>query len=325
MQRREFIGLVGGAAAWPVVARAQQPGRMRRVGVLLASNERDPEMQARLSGFKEALRALGWTVGGNLQLDVRWFGGSSERAVEYAREIAALVPDVIVANGTVGLEAVLKVTRSVPTVFVAVGNPVGSGYVASMSHPGANVTGFSAFEPEITGRWIQLLKEIAPGTRSVGVLSYPGYEFLWPGAEAAASALAVTVTQATSRNAAEIEQSIAAIADREGGALIALPAPVFASNRELIARLAASHKLPAVYPYRYYAAAGGLMSYGMDVVDIFKRASGYVDRFLKGESPSDLPIQAPTKFELVINLKIAKALGLDVPATLLARADEVLE
>ena len=173
MQRRKFIGLIGGAAAWPAVARAQQPGRMRRVGLLLASDERDREMQARLSGFQEALRALGWTIGGNVQLDLRWFGGSSERAVGYAREIAALAPDVIVANATVGLEAVLKVTRSVPTVFVAVGNPVGSGYVASMSHPGANVTGFSAFEPEITGRWIQLLREIAPGTRSVGVLSYP--------------------------------------------------------------------------------------------------------------------------------------------------------
>ena len=325
MQRREFIGLIGGAAAWPVTARAQQPGAMRRIGVLLASDERDPEMRARLTAFQEALRALGWTTGDNVQMDLRWFGGSSERAVDYAREIAALAPDVIVANATVGLEAVLKTTRSVPTVFVSVGNPVGSGYVASMSHPGANVTGFSAFEPEITGRWIQLLKEIAPGTSHVGVLSYPGYEFLWQGAEAAASALAVTVTQATSHNAAEIERAIAAIAARTGGALIVLPAPVFASNRELIARLAASHKLPAVYPFRYYAAAGGLISYGMDVVDIFKRASGYVDRLLKGASPSDLPVQAPTKFELVINMKAAKALGLDVPAMLLARADAVIE
>jgi putative ABC transport system substrate-binding protein len=217
MQRRRLIGLIGGAVVWPVMARAQSK-RTRRVGVLLASNERDPEMQARLSAFQAALRALGWTIGDNVEMDVRWFGGSSERAEEYAREIAALAPDIIVANATVGIQAVLKTTRNVPTVFVTVGNPVDSGFVASMSRPGANVTGFSAFEPEITGRWIQLLKEVAPRTRHIGVLSYPGYEFLWEKAEAAAAALSVTVTRTVANNAAEIEQVMAAIAGRPDGA-----------------------------------------------------------------------------------------------------------
>jgi putative ABC transport system substrate-binding protein len=206
-----------------------------------------------------------------------------------------------------------------------VGNPVGSGYVASMSRPGANVTGFSAFEPEITGKWMQVLQETAPATRHVTFLTYPGYEFLWHGAEAAAAALGLAVSQATAHNPAEIERAISSTASRPGGALIVMPAPVFATNRELIARLAASHKLPALYPFRYYAVIGGLISYGMDAVDIFRRASLYVDRILKGENPGDLPIQAPTKFELVINLKTAKALGLTVPVTLLARADEVIE
>ena len=322
MQRRKFIGLLCGAMTWPIPARSQT---LRRVGVLLASDERDPEMQSRLSAFQGAMQALGWTVGGNVQMDVRWFGGSSERAEVHAREIVALGPDVMVANATVGIQAVLKATRSVPTVFVAVGNPVGTGIVASMSRPGANVTGFSAFEPEITGRWIQTIKEIAPGTRHIGVLSYPGYEFLWEQAEAAAAALSVAITTTTAHNAAEIEQVIATTAGRPGGALIVVPAPVFAANRELVARLALSRKLPAVYPFRYYVTAGGLMSYGFDAVDLFKRASGYVDRILKGESPGDLPVQAPTKFELVINLRTARALGIDVPSTMLAQADEVVE
>jgi putative tryptophan/tyrosine transport system substrate-binding protein len=325
MRRREFIMLLSGATAWPIVARAQQPEQPRRIGVLLASGAGDPEMQARLAALQQDLRTLGWTDGDNLRIDLRWFGGSSERAEQQAKEIAALAPDVIVANATVGIEAVLKTTRSIPTVFVMVGNPVGSGYVASMSRPGANVTGFSAFEPEITGKWMQVLQEIAPATKHVTFLIYPGYEFLWHGAEAAAGALGLSVSQATAHNAAEIERAIASAASRPDAALIVMPTPVFATNRELIARLTASHQLPALYPFRYYAAAGGLISYGMDAVDIFRRASQYVDRILKGENPGDLPIQAPTKFELVINLKTAKALGLTVPVTLLARADEVIE
>lgn len=322
MRRRVFIAVLCGAAAWPIAARAQA---VRRIGILLASEERDPEMRARLTAFQDAMRALGWTEGSNVQMDIRWSGGSSERAETYAKEIAALNPDVIVAHATVGIEAVLKTTRSLPTVFLAVGNPVGTGIVPGMSRPGANVTGFSAFEPEITGRWMQVLKEIAPGTQHIGILSYPGYEFLWEKAEAAAAAFSVEVKITTVRNAAEIEQAVAAIGARPGGALIVLPAPVLASNRELLARLAASHKLPAVYPYRYYVASGGLMSYGFDAVDIFRRGSRYVDRILRGEKPGDLPVQAPTKFELVINLKAARALGLRVSEAMLAQADEVLE
>jgi len=324
MRRRQFMTLLGGAA-WPFAVRAQQAAQMRRIGMLMGSSATDPEMRARLAAFQEALRALGWTDGDNILTEKRWFGGSSDRAAQYAKEIIALNPDVVVANGTVGIEAALGATRSIPTVFVLVGNPVGSGYVASMARPGSNVTGFSAFEPEITGKWMQLLKEMAPATRHVTILFYPGYEFLWRAAEAAAAALGLEVKQATCHNAAEIEQAIPAIAASPGGALIVLPSPLFGLNRELIIRLAATYALPAVYPYRYFATAGGLMSYGIDSVDIFRRASLYVDRILKGANPGDLPVQAPTKFKLVVNLNTAKALDLAAPPTLLARADEVIE
>ena len=232
---------------------------------------------------------------------------------------------MIVANGTPGIEAVRNVTRSIPTVFVMVGNPVGSGYVASLAHPGGNVTGFSAFEPAIVSKWIQTLKEIAPATKRVTVLFYPDYEFLWRGAEAGGAALGIEVTQASCQSKAEIERALTMLAGRRGDALVVLPTPLFASNRQLIIQLAATHDFPAVYPFRYYATAGGLMSYGIDAVDVFRRASLYVDRILKGENPSDLPVQAPTKFELVINLKTAKALGLIVPPSVLATADEVIE
>jgi putative ABC transport system substrate-binding protein len=326
MRRREFIALVGTAANWLTVrAHAQQPGRVRRIGVLMGSEPGDPEMQARLGIFEDGLRALGWVKGSNIQIDLRWYGDGSERAAQYAAEIAALRPDVIVANATVGIEAVRKVTQILPAVFVMVGNPVGSGYVASMSRPGANLTGFSAFEPEIAGKWMQLVREMAPTTRHVTVLSYPGYEFLWNGAEVAAAALGLEAAQVTCHNAGEIEAAISALGGRSGAGLVVLPAPVFTANREMISRLALQHKLPAVYPFRYYAVVGGLMAYGIATADIWRRAPSYVDRILKGENPGDLPIQAPTKFELVINLKTAKALGLEVPSSLLGVADEVIE
>lgn len=216
-------------------------------------------------------------------------------------------------------------TRSIPTVFVMVGNPVGSGYVTSLAHPGGNVTGFSAFEPAIATKWIQILKEIAPATKRVTVLFYPKYEFLWRGAEAGGAALSVKVTQATCQSKAEIERGLSALAGDRGDALVVLPTPLFASNRKLIVRSAAMQGLPAVYPFRYYATAGGLISYGIDAVHVFRRASLYVDRILKGESPSDLPVQAPTKFEFVINLKTAKTLGLTISPSVLATADEVIE
>lgn len=293
--------------------------------MLLASGPSDPEMQARLAAFQKQLGALGWTEGDNVQIELRWFGGDAARAQRFAKEFVDLSPEVIVANGTPGIDAVRDATHSVPTVFVMVGNPVGSGYVASLAHPGGNITGFSAFEPAIAGKWMETLKEIAPATKRVTVLFYPGYEFLWRGAEAAAPALKVEVTQALCQNAAEIETALTALAGDRADALVVLPTPLFASNREPIVRLAATHKVPAVYPFRYYATAGGLMSYGIDAVDVFRRASLYVDRILKGENPSDLPVQAPTKFELVINLKTAKSLGLTIPPTLLAIADEVIE
>ena len=326
MRRREFITLIGGGAAlWPLVARAQQPDQIKRIGLLMGSSKSDPETQVRLAGFEKALRAFGWKEGDNILTEKRWFGGSSKRATQYAKEIVALNPDVIVANGTLGIEAVLGVTRTTPTVFVLVGNPVGSGYVASLAHPGGNVTGFSAFEPAIAGKWMQIVKEIAPATRRVTVLFYPGYEFLWRGAEATSGALRLEVTQGTCRDATGIERAISAAATSPGGALVVLPTPLFGLNRELIIRSAASHALPAVYPFRYFATAGGLVAYGIDTVDLFQRASLYVDRILKGENPGDLPVQEPTKFQLIVNLKTAKALSLTVPPTVLARADEVIE
>jgi putative tryptophan/tyrosine transport system substrate-binding protein len=326
MRRREFIALLGGgAASWPVVAAAQQPARIKRIGLLMGSGASDPENRARLAGFEEALRSLGWKEGENILIERRWFGGSSRLAAQDAKEIVALKPDVIVANGTLGIEAVLGTTRITSTVFVLVGNPVGSGYVGSLAHPGGNVTGFSAFEPEIAGKWMQLVKEIAPDTRRVTVLFYPGYEFLWRGAEAASGALGLEVTQGTCHDASEIERAISATATSPGGALVVLPTPLFGLNRELIVRSAASHGLPAVYPFRYFTTAGGLVAYGINTVDLFQRASLYVDRILKGENAGDLPVQEPTKFQLSVNLKAATTLRLTVPPTMLARADEVIE
>jgi putative ABC transport system substrate-binding protein len=326
MRRRSFIGLFGSAAvAWPFAARAQQPEPLRRIGVLMGSEPSDPQMQARLAAFNNGLRALGWSTGENLKVDAAWYGGSLKRATESAEQLADGRPDVIIATGTVGIEAVRKTTHSIPTVFVMVGNPVGSGFVESLAHPGGNVTGFSAFEPAIAGKWMQLLKETVPATRRVAVLFYPGYEFLWRGAEDAAAALGVEVTQATCHKTDEIERAIVAQPDRSATGLVVLPTPLFALNRDLIVRLAAQRHLPTVYPFRYYATAGGLMSYGIDAIDVYRRVSQYADRILKGEKPDDLPVQAPTKFELVINLKTAKALDVTVPPSILGGADEVIE
>jgi ABC-type uncharacterized transport system substrate-binding protein len=293
--------------------------------VLMGAGENDPETLSRMTVFTAALRQLGWTDGDNIQIILRSYQGKSDRATRYAKEIVEHAPDLIIANGTVGIEAARNATRSIPIVFALIGNPVGTGVVASMAHPGGNITGFSAFEPEIVGKWMQALKEIAPATGHVTVLFYPGYEFLWHGAEAAAAPLGLNVTKATCRDAAAIEQTISALANRPGSAFTVLPTPLFALNRAQIVRLAATHRVPAVYPFRYFAQAGGLMSYGLDGVDIFRRAAQYVDRILKGEKPGDLPVQAPTKFELVINLKTAKALGLKVPLSLMGRADHVIE
>jgi len=327
VRRRDFINLLGGIAitASPGAAVGQQTGRTRRLAVLMGAGENDPETRARMAALKGRLRTLGWTDGDNIQIILRSYQGKSDRAASHAKELVSLAPDLIIANGTVGIEAAQNATRSVPIVFALVGDPVGTGIVASMAHPGGNVTGFSAFEPEIVGKWMQALKELAPATRHVSVLFYPGYEFLWHGAEAAAAPLRLDIAKATCRDSAEIEQAISALAKHPGSAITVLPTPLFAINRNLIVQLAAKHRVPAVYPFRYFAQAGGLMSYGLDGVDVFLRAADYVDRILKGEKPGDLPVQAPTKFELVINLKTAKALNLQVPLALLGRADHLID
>lgn len=325
MRRRKFLGLFGAAAASPVISRAQQSQQARKIGVLMGSDPSDPQMRARIAALTGGLQKLGWTIGSDLQVDVAWYGGSVERAANQATDFVNRHVHLLVVNGTIGIEAARQVTRSVPTVFGMVGNPVGSGFVQSLAHPGGNVTGFSAFEPEIAGKWVQALKEIAPTTRQIGVLFYPGYEFLWHGAEAAAPQLAIRLIQATCKNADDIEHSIISTAEQPGAGLMVLPVPFFASKRNLIIELAAKHRLPAIYPFRYFAKAGGLLSYGIDAVDEYRRAASYVDQILKGAKPADLPVQAPTKFELVINLNTAKALDLAVPAAFIARADEVIE
>jgi putative ABC transport system substrate-binding protein len=326
MRRRDFIFRLGSSAVAmsPAGAFSQAAGRARRIAVLMGAGENDPETVSRMTVFTARLRQLGWTDGDNIQIILRSYQGKFDRATRYAKEIVKNAPDLIIANGTVGIEAARIATRTIPIVFALVGNPVGTGIVASMSHPGRNITGFSAFEPEIVGKWMQALKELAPATEHVTILFYPGYEFFWNWAETAAAPLGLDVTKATCRDATAIEETISALANRPGSAFIVLPTPLFAQNRALIVHLAATHRVPAVYPFRYFAQVGGLMSYGLDGVDIFQRAARYVDRILRGEKPGDLPVQAPTKFELVINLKTAEALGLKVSPTLLAIANEVI-
>jgi putative ABC transport system substrate-binding protein len=328
MQRREFITLIGGAAAWPAVARAQQPERMRRIGGLSGIAADDPESQARIAAFVEALQHLGWTDGGNVQIDLRWGGGDPNNIRKQAAELAALAPDVILATGGSATEQLLRATSTVPIVFAIVPDPVGSGLVNRLSRPGGNVTGFMAYEYNLSGKWLELLKQTAPGVTQAAVLRDPTLTAgigMFAIIQSVASSLGVEVMPINVGNATEIERSIDAFARESNGGLIVTPGAWTAAHRELIVTLAARHKLPAVYGARFFVTDGGMISYGPNYVDQFRRAAGYVDRILKGEKPADLPVQAPTKYELVINLKTAKALGLDVPPTLLARADEVIE
>jgi putative ABC transport system substrate-binding protein len=328
MNRREFMTLLGGtAAAWPLVARAQQSGRVRRIGALMGIAENDPESQARITAFLQRLQELGWTEGHNVRIDYRFAGGDTRRMRAYAAELVGLAPDVILVQSNDGLAALRQETRTVPIVFAVVADPVGSGFVESLARPGGNITGFTIFEPSLGGKWLQALKEIAPGVTRVAAILHPettaNVEFL-RAAEAAASSFGVTLTAAGVHDAAEIERAVTAFATEPNGGLV-VPHPVTAAHRDLIIGLAARHRLPAVYSFRFFATAGGLMAYGNDAVDLFRRAASYVDRILKGEKPGELPVQAPTKFELVINLKTANALGLTVPPNLVARADEVIE
>jgi putative ABC transport system substrate-binding protein len=329
LKRREFITLLGGAAAWPMAARAQQGERMRRIGVLTTLTLDSPEMKARLATFLQALQQLGWTDGRNLRLDYRSGGASdAERLRRDVTELVALLPDVILATGASALAALLEVTRSVPIVFTQVSDPVGAGHVASLARPGGNATGFALFEYGMSGKWLELLKQIAPDVTRAVVLRDPrtttGIGQL-AALHSAAPALGVELSPVGLRDPGEIERGVAAFARSGNGGMILTAGNWGIEHRDLIIALAARHRLPAVYPYRLHVAAGGLMSYATDSTEPFRRAAGYIDRILKGEKPADLPVQAPTKYELVINLKTAKALGLEVPATVLVRADEVIE
>jgi putative tryptophan/tyrosine transport system substrate-binding protein len=329
MNRREFITLLGGTAvAWPLGARAQQGERMRRIGALMPSAAGDPEYQARITAFLQELAQLGWIDGRNVRIDHRWGIADADRIRKYAAELVALAPDVILANSSAALVPLLQATRTIPIVFTAVGDPVGAGYVDSLARPGRNATGFLVFEYSIAGKWLELLKEIAPRVTRAMVLresAIAAGPAQFGVIQAIAPSLAIELRPVETRDAGEIERAITAYAQGSNGGLIITGSTLAVVHRHLIITLAARHQLPAVYFQRTFVADGGLISYGADVLDQLRRAAGYVDRILKGEKPADLPVQAPTKYELVINLKTAKALGIDIPTTVLARADEVIE
>jgi ABC-type uncharacterized transport system substrate-binding protein len=325
--RREFLATLGGAAAaWPLAARAQQPERVRRIGVIMGLRARDAEALLRVRAFESSWRELGWVEGRNIRVDYHWAPGDSAVFRAHAAELVAAAPDVILASGTPVLAAVREATQSIPIVFVGVSDPEGTGVVESLSRPGGNITGFANFEPPTAGKWLQALKEAVSNVTSVGCLRHPGtLAGFMRTIETVAPSFGIQAIECSAGNAIEIERVIDALAGTPNIGLIILPDPVFSASRRLIIELATKHRIPAVYPFRFFAEDGGLISYGVDVPDQMRRAAFYIDRILKGEKPADLPVQAPTKYELVINLKTAKALGLEIPATLLARADEVIE
>jgi putative ABC transport system substrate-binding protein len=328
MRRRDFLKMItGSAAVWPLAARAQQAESVRRIGVLMNLAADDPEGQARLTGFLRGLQESGWADGRNAHIDTRW-GTDAGSTRKHAAELVALAPDVILASASAATSTLQQTTRTVPIVFVSVVDPVGAGYVESLARPGGNLTGFSVFDYGLSGKWLELLKEIAPGMTRAAVLrdptvgSGPGqYAII----QAVAPSLGVELHPIDIRDATEIERAVAAFARVPNGGLIVAAAPSVSVHRQLIIGLAARHQLPAVYPLPYLTRSGGLIAYGPNIIDSYRRAASYVDRILKGEKPADLPVQAPTKYELTINLKTAKALGLTVPPSLIARADEVIE
>ena len=328
MRRRECITLLGGAAAWPLAAHAQQGERMRRIGVLMGLAADDAEGQARIAAFVQALQGLGWSNGRNVRIDIRRGAGDAERSRSYAAELVALTPDVILASGGTVVGPLLQATRTVPIVFTQTPDPVGAGFVASLARPGGNATGFTTFEYGISAKWLELLKQIAPRVTRAAVLRDPATPQgvgQFATIQAVAPSFGVELSPVTMRDADEIERNVTAFARSSNGGLIVTSSGLAAVHRDLVIMLAARHKLPAVYPFRYHASGGGLISYGADSIDPYRQAAGYVDRILKGEKPADLPVQAPTKYVLVINLNTAKALDLEVPPTLLARANEVIE
>jgi ABC-type uncharacterized transport system substrate-binding protein len=328
MRRREFITALGGAAAWPLAAGAQQPERVRRIGLLMPLAADDPEGQLRLGAFQQGLQQFGWTDGHNVRIEYRRSGGNAADTRKYAAELVALAPDVILSSGTEAVAALQQATRTIPIVFTIVVDPVGAGLVDSLARPGGNATGFITFEFGISGKWLELLRQIVPAVKRVAVIRDPAVSVgvgQFGAIQSVAPSVGVEVTPVNVRDAGDIERDVAAFARVPNGGLIVTGSALAVVHRNLIIMLAARHKLPAVYSNRFYVTGGGLISYGPDLVDQFRRAAVYVDRILRGEKPADLPVQAPTKYELVINLKTAKALGLDVPQSLLARADEVIE
>jgi putative tryptophan/tyrosine transport system substrate-binding protein len=327
IRRREFITLLGGAAAWPLAARAQQADRVRRIGVLIGVAD-DAEGQARLAAFQKGMKELGWNEGREIQLIVRYTAGTAERARAYAAELVAMAPDAILANAAHVVSALRQQTQSVPIVFAQVVDPVSSGFVESLARPGGNVTGFLSSDYAMGAKWLEILKEVAPRVTRVGVLrdlTVIGGTGTLGAIQAAAPSFSVELKALDVPDAATIERGLSAFARDPNGGLIVVPNPGTSIHRELIIAQAARHRLPATYPYRYFVTAGGLISYGTDNLDLWRRAAGYIDRILKGEKPANLPVQQPTKFELVINLRTAKALGLEIPPMLLAHADEVIE
>ena len=328
MQRRQFIALLGGATTWPLAARAQQGERMRRIGVLLPASADDARFQAFVGAFLQELQSLAWSIGRNVRIDTRWATANAATIRRQATELVALTPDVILAHGASTMGPLLQATRTVPIVFPVTADPVGAGFVDSLGRPGGNATGFMAIEYPMGGKWLELLRQIAPGVMRVAVFrdaSIPSGNALFGVIQAMAQALKVEVTPVNMRDADEIERVLAAFARAPGGGLIVTGSALAYNYSDLIITLAARHKLPAVYYEHSVVAAGGLMSYGPDFVDQYRQAAGYVDRILKGEKPADLPVQAPKKYELIINLKTAKALGLTVPPSLLASANEMIE
>ena len=328
MRRRDFFTLLGGAAAWPLAARAQQGERVRRIGVLTNLDEADPELKGWLTAFQVELQKLGWAQGRNISFEYRWPGSDEQRLQSSAADLVKAAPDVIFAAATPALVALYRESRSLPIVFVQVSDPVKLGFVASLARPGGNMTGFTTFEYPVGGKWLELLKDTAPGRTRVAVLLDPsnpsGLAYL-QGVEAAAASLGVQLTHADVHNAADIERAISDFAQQPNGALVVAPTAATILHRNLIVTLAARHRLPAVYPYRFFASSGGFISYGVDLAEQYRQAAGYVDRILRGANPGELPVQLSSKFELVVNLKTAKALGLTIPEPFLQHAGEVIE
>jgi putative tryptophan/tyrosine transport system substrate-binding protein len=328
MRRREFITLVGGVAASTLAARAQQPERIRKIGVLMNLSSEDPEGQARVKAYAQALQKLGWIDGGNMRTEIRWAADDADRYRRYSEELVALAPDVILAGNSPSVVALQRLTHSVPIVFVNVTDPVGAGFVTSMARPGGNTTGFTAFEYSLSGKWLELLKEIAPNLTRVVVLRDPSIASgigQFAAIQTMASSSGVELSAIDPTDTSRIERAFAAFAHQPNGGVIVTASTSAIVHRELIISLLMRYRLPNIHPFQYYSANGALASYGPDSIENYTRAAGYVDRILKGAMPADLPVQAPTKYRLVINLKTAKALGLTVPASLLARADELIE